>query len=269
MYSLYFVFSTFSSLYAFFQTYFLVTSNLGISKCIDETIYKHRISVYKLPTDGVSFRDNNPAIWCTTSETVKVLTNNVPLAFKSVGYNVTRVEKEFPLNRILWCILIMDLGLCFFFWSFMKPLFSFFVIENIVLVFDILQIRIKSYSMQMGDKINEFNDNLADRLFWIQTCIDVVVLMFGLVYFTQIMIINGLNINIPGIFSFLNIQSQGLKLKFILERLSNYNKALVEMNSVVTMATKEEVENYEGMCPICWENLENSAKLPCQHLFHK
>ncbi|PVU93333.1 hypothetical protein BB559_003323 [Furculomyces boomerangus] len=221
MYSLYFVFSTFSSLYAFFQTYFLVTSNLGISKCIDETIYKHRISVYKLPTDGVSFRDNNPAIWCTTSETVKVLTNNVPLAF------------------------------------------------NIVLVFDILQIRIKSYSMQMGDKINEFNDNLADRLFWIQTCIDVVVLMFGLVYFTQIMIINGLNINIPGIFSFLNIQSQGLKLKFILERLSNYNKALVEMNSVVTMATKEEVENYEGMCPICWENLENSAKLPCQHLFHK
>ncbi|PVU94827.1 hypothetical protein BB561_002229 [Smittium simulii] len=121
----------------------------------------------------------------------------------------------------------------------------------------------------MGDNINDFNDSWADRIFWIQSILDIVVLLLGLSYFAYIAIINGFNIKFSGIFILSNIQSLLAKLNITFKRLSLYQKALNEMNSIISCASKEEIKNYGGVCPICWEKLETAAKISCDHIFHR
>jgi len=35
------------------------------------------------------------------------------------------------------------------------------------------------------------------------------------------------------------------------------------------MATKEELEDNNDDCAICWEGMDTARKLPCGHLFHR
>ena len=35
------------------------------------------------------------------------------------------------------------------------------------------------------------------------------------------------------------------------------------------MASKEELEQIEDHCAICWEGLRSARKLPCGHFFHQ
>jgi len=39
--------------------------------------------------------------------------------------------------------------------------------------------------------------------------------------------------------------------------------------SRLPMASKEEIDNLEDHCAICWENLRSARKLPCGHFFHQ
>lgn len=48
-----------------------------------------------------------------------------------------------------------------------------------------------------------------------------------------------------------------------------YDSEEIFVLSRFPMATREEIEDHNDNCAVCWERMESSRKLPCGHLFHK
>ncbi|KAI0226395.1 E3 ubiquitin-protein ligase AMFR, partial [Lamellibrachia satsuma] len=51
-------------------------------------------------------------------------------------------------------------------------------------------------------------------------------------------------------------------------RHKNYLRVVSSMEARFAMATKEELDENNDDCAICWEGMETARKLPCGHLFH-
>ncbi|PVV04388.1 hypothetical protein BB560_001116 [Smittium megazygosporum] len=179
------------------------------------------------------------------------------------------VTNKFPLFSIVSFVFVTNLLMLYVFWTYCFPFFSFFIIEGVLMVLDLVQVLIKYFSLTMSDNIGEYDDSLTDKLFLVQSILDIVILILGLAYFTIAAIINGFNINIPAIFTFSNIQSLVTRLNSSIRNLAQYKKALAQMNSVIVDATEENIKNYESVCPICWESFKSAIKLPCDHIFHR
>ena len=52
-------------------------------------------------------------------------------------------------------------------------------------------------------------------------------------------------------------------------RHRNYLNVVRSMEARFSIATDEELEQYDDNCAICWDKMQVARKLPCGHFFHR
>ncbi|XP_071959646.1 E3 ubiquitin-protein ligase AMFR-like [Antedon mediterranea] len=172
------------------------------------------------------------------------------------------------LFAILICGFIL-VGVCFFVgYPVDVNTFFFMLAECIILIVRAIYV-IAKYGIHLYDLHHDgLWEERGSLTYYTNLILDTTVLIVDFLHHLHMLLWGNIFLSMASLVICMQLRFLYTEIQRKLRKHKNYRRVVNSLETRFAYATKEELENGDDTCAICWDQMSTARKLPCNHLFH-
>ncbi|XP_033110032.1 E3 ubiquitin-protein ligase AMFR-like [Anneissia japonica] len=146
--------------------------------------------------------------------------------------------------------------------------FFFMLAECIILIVRAIFVIVK-YSIHLYDLHHDgLWEERGSFIYYTDLILDTTVLTVDFFHHLHMLLWGNIFLSMASLVICMQLRFLYTEIQRKLRKHKNYRRVVNSLETRFSYATKEELENGDDTCAICWDQMTTARKLPCNHFFH-